>query len=437
MITKFLSLTLLALGLQSVTAEILTLDSCRRMALQNNKELLIRREQQRKATFQKRQAAAAFLPAIDLTGGYFYNQKNLELTYERRLLPIHLSMEFDIHNVFVGAVTLTQPLYMGGKIIALNKIATLAEDIAGKLSAQETQDIVYAVDGAYWTVVSLKAKHLLAESYLGLLDSLRRDVDLLLRQGLATKSDMLNVDVQFNQASVDLTKVENGLQLSRMALAQLCGLPPEAEIEPGDSGSLESLPNVGLFDNYDMDAVYAARQDISALALAEKVARLESKVKMADMLPNVTLVGSYALMNPSMFNGFRQRFEGAFSVGVMVKIPIWHWGGNYNAYQAAKTDAAVASLRLEDAREMVALQVSQASFKAQEAVKTYMATRSNLQQADENLRIATLSFREGMTTSTDVMTAQTAWLKARSENIDALIDLHLCAAYLSKVLGKS
>jgi outer membrane protein TolC len=138
-----------------------------------------------------------------------------------------------------------------------------------------------------------------------------------------------------------------------------------------------------------------------------------------------------------MFNGFRQRFEGAFSVGVMVKIPIWHWGGNYNAYQAAKTDAAVASLRLEDAREMVALQVSQASFKAQEAVKTYMATRSNLQQADENLRIATLSFREGMTTSTDVMTAQTAWLKARSENIDALIDLHLCAAYLSKVLGRS
>jgi outer membrane protein TolC len=437
MITKILSLTLLALGLQSVNAEVLTLDSCRRMALQNNKELLIRREQQRKATFQKRQAAAAFLPTLDLTGGYFYNQKNLELTYEGRLLPIHLSMEFDIHNVFFGAVTLTQPLYMGGKIIALNKIATLAEDIAGKLSAQEAQDIVYAVDGAYWSVVSLKAKHLLAESYLGLLDSLRRDVDLLHRQGLATKSDMLNVDVQFNQASVDLTKVENGLQLSRMALAQLCGLPPEAEIEPGDSGSLESLPNVGIFDNYDMDAVYAARQDISALALAEKVARLESKVKMADMLPNVALVGSYSMMNPSMFNGFRQRFEGAFSVGVMVKIPIWHWGGNYNAYQAAKTDAAVASLRLEDAREMVALQVSQASFKAQEAVKTYMATRSNLQQADENLRIATLSFREGMTTSTDVMTAQTAWLKARSENIDALIDLHLCAAYLSKVLGRS
>ena len=92
-------------------------------------------------------------------------------------------------------------------------------------------------------------------------------------------------------------------------------------------------------------------------------------------------------------------------------------------------------LQLEDAREKIELQVSQASFKAQESIKTYTTTRSNLAKAEENLRQAQLGFNEGILTTDDVMTAQTAWLKANSENIDAQIDVQLCNVYLSKALG--
>lgn len=92
-------------------------------------------------------------------------------------------------------------------------------------------------------------------------------------------------------------------------------------------------------------------------------------------------------------------------------------------------------LQVENAREMIELQVSQASYKAQEAIKTYTATEANLAKAQDNLRTATLGFKEGVITTDDVMAAQTAWLKAHSENIDALIDVQLCDVYLSKVLG--
>ena len=136
-----------------------------------------------------------------------------------------------------------------------------------------------------------------------------------------------------------------------------------------------------------------------------------------------------------MFDGFKTRFSGAFSVGVMVKIPIWHWGGNYNKYRAARSEETIMKLQVEDAREMIELQVNQASYKAQEAIKTYTATEANLAKAQDNLRTATLGFKEGVITTDDVMAAQTAWLKAHSENIDALIDVQLCDVYLSKVLG--
>lgn len=460
----------------AASADTYSLDSCRNLALRNNKELMIRREQQNKAGYQKRQAFAAYLPGIDFTGGYTYNQKEISIFDSDQLLPVKSfdiqsqsyqfnlvknpytgepiqtpdgqyipeqvalipkeSMEYDIHNVFFGAVTLTQPVYMGGKIAAMNKIAGLASDIAEQLYANEAQNVVYAVDGAYWTVVALKAKHELAKSYVNLLDTLRDDVDKMVSQGVATRSDLLGVEVKLNQANVDLTKVENGLSLSRMALAQVCGLPVNSEMQVKDEGCLEITPRAEVAKKYDMEAVYAARPDLTALSLAGKVAEQEANVARAAMLPNVALIGAYSFSNPNMFDGFKKRFDGAFSVGVMVTIPIWHWGGNYYSYKASESNAVISALKLQNAREMVDLQVSQASFKAQESLKTYTMTCSNLEKAEENLRTANLGFREGVMTSTDVMTAQTAWLKAKSENIDAMVDVQLCDVYLSKVLGR-
>ncbi|MCM1029277.1 MAG: TolC family protein [Pseudoflavonifractor sp.] len=453
-----------------------SLDSCRSMALTQNKKLRIAAEQTRAAGYTRREAFAAFLPSIDFAGGYAYNQKKISIFDSDQLLPTKSfdlatqsyqfnlvknpltgepvlgpgnqpipsevalipkeAMTYDIHNVFFGAVTLTQPIYMGGKILALNKMANYAEEAQKALQENTADDITCTVDAAYWQVVSLRAKQRLAVSYVALLDSLRHDVALLLAQGMATRSDLLSVEVKLNEANVDLTKVDNGVTLSRMALAQLCGLPVDTPISPADDEpSLSAADASPVAIDYDMADVYSRRNDLRALSFAVKAGDQQSRVALSSMLPNVALIGSYEFSNPNMFNGFRKRFSGAFSVGAMVTIPIWHWGGNYNKYRAAKSEALVRQLQLDDAREMVALQVRQCAFRSREALKTRAMTESNMTKADENLRQARLAFREGVMTTDDVMAAQTAWLKAGSENIDAAIDVMLCDTYLKKALG--
>lgn len=457
------------------TAETYSLDSCRAMALSNNKELMVKAEHVRQAGYQRKQAFAAYLPALDFAGGYTYNQKKLSLFDSDQLLPTKSfnlatqsyefnvvtnpithqpvttpdgtpipsevalipkeAMEFDIHNVFFGAVTLTQPIYMGGKIVAMNRLAKIQEEANRMLQENESQNVIYAVDAAYWTVVSLNAKHRLAKSYVNLLDTLDRNVKLMLDQGVATRSDLLSVDVRLNEANVDLLKVENGLSLSRMALAQICGLPVHSDINVADEGVAQAIPSAEIATRYNMEEVYSRRPDLRALEMASEATVQQKRVALSEMLPNIALIGSYSFTNPNMFDGFKNRFGGAFSVGVMVKIPLWHWGGNYNGYRAARSAETISKIQVADAREKIDLQVSQAAYKAQEAVKTYLATESNLAKAQENLRTATLGFREGVITTDDVMAAQTAWLKAHSENIDAMIDVKLCDVYLSKVLG--
>ncbi len=451
------------------------LDSCRHMALQSNKQLMISRQKIDKAHYQKQEAFAAYLPALDFNGGYTYNQRKLSLFDSDQLLPTKTfnaatgsydfnlvtnpatglpittadgqyipstvalipkdAMTFDIHNVFFGALTLTQPVFMGGKIVAMNRITRDAELLATEMHNSEAENVIYAVDAAYWQVVSLKAKHELAVSYVNLLDSLSHNVHLMYDEGVCTRSDVLSVDVKLNSAQVDLTRVEDGLVLSRMALAQVCGLPVNTTFTLADEGTTNAELTAEVATSYNMEDVYARRSDLEALRLGVEIAGHKKDVARASMMPTLAVVGAYSFSNPNMYDGFKKNFKGAFSVGAVLSIPLWHWGGNYNKYRAAAVDETVMQLQLEDARSMVDLQVQQAAFKTSEAYKTYTTATANLAKADENLRCAGVAFSEGMATTDNVLEAQTAWLKAHSEHIDALIDVRLCNVYLSKCLG--
>lgn len=461
-------------SVSAVSAQVYTLDSCRNLAVGNNKTIRMAEETIKGAGFDRKAAKAAYLPGIDFNGGYLYNQRTINLLAEDAKLPTMTfdpltqkytpniligpdlqpvkdpatgsyiptevavipkeAMSFDTHNVVMGALTLTQPVYMGGQIKALNEIAKYAEQatIAARNSA--VQDLIYGVDQAYWMVVSLKEKKKLAESFVTLVDTLRYSVNAMVEEGVATRSDLLTVDVKLNEAKIALTKVDNGLTLSRMALAQLCGLPVQSNMQLADEDYKSYTPSAPEF-NYNLSDVYAKRQDLELLRKGIDLLSQREKLTMGTMLPKLAVVGSYEFSNPNFNDGFKKRFGGGFSVGATLSIPIWHWGGNYNHYRAAKSATNAQRLLLEDMEEKVSLQVEQAKFSFQEAFKTYDMTLSNMKSAEANLENAQYGFKEGVLTTDDVIAAQTAWLQANSEKIDAEIGIHLCEVYLAKVLG--
>lgn len=468
-------LLLIALfSVSSTASATVSLDSCRNMAVRNNKSIRVAEENIRGAEYLKKAASAAYLPGIDFTGTYMYNQHQINLlgadaklptmsfnpatqSYDFNILkdpsgvpvtdpatgsyiPTEVAvipkeaMSFDIHNVFAGAITLTQPVFMGGQIKALNEIAGYGKELAKAARNSLTQDVIYAVDESYWLVVSLKEKKSLAESFVNLVDSLRYNVQEMLAEGVATKSDLLTVEVKLNEANIALTKVENGLTLSRMALAQICGLPVHTQMELEDEQlrhAATAVPDMQC----DMADVYGRRQDLEIVRQSINLLKGKERLAKGEMLPKIGIVGAYSFSNPNVIDGFEKRFGGGFSVGAAVTIPIWHWGGNLNKYKAAKSNTTAQKLLLEDLEEKVQLQVSQAQFSFTEAKKTYDMTVTNLSKADENLRQAQLAFKEGVMTSDDVIAAQTAWLAANSEKIDAEIGIRLCQTYLAKVLG--
>jgi len=163
--------------------------------------------------------------------------------------------------------------------------------------------------------------------------------------------------------------------------------------------------------------------------------RHTTNILKAGNLPQVLLTGGYAVSNPNVLNGFEKKFGGLWNVGVLVRVPVWNWGDVAYKVRASKGATTIASLELDEAREKIELQVNQSSFRVSEAIKKLEMAKASTRRADENLRTANLGFSEGVISPSTVLEAQTAWLQAQSEKIDAEIDVKLSQVNLQKALG--
>ena len=460
---------------------VFTLDSCRSMALAGNKQLLAGEKEIEAAGYEHKAARANYLFKVNAVATYFRNSREQHLlssSTRSRLDNLGTSMSeplgqlaqtagqlhpeiagqleemggnlvngmndigrgindafrTDTRNVFAGALMLTQPIYMGGKIRAYDQITGYACELAEQKHRAGEQEVILNTDEAYWQIVSLASKKRLAESYVQLLQRMDSDVTKMIKTGVATRANALTVSVKLNEAEMALTKVDNGLSLARMLLCQLCGLPLDTQFTLEDENK-ELSSTAGGNSAFDMSTALSRRPDLRSLELAADIYDKKIKLARSENLPQLALVGNYLLTNPSVFNGFEKKFKGMFNIGVTLSAPLFRWGEGRNKVRAAKAQAAAVRYQLDEAREKVELQVNQASFRVTEANKAFARAVKNCERAEENLRTASVGFKAGVIPTSDMLEAQTAWVSAQSEMVDAAIDVRLTQVYLQKSLG--
>lgn len=344
------------------------------------------------------------------------------------------------HHIITASALLTQPIYMGGAITAGNKMADIAEHVAETSIEAREHDVLYSIDNAYWLVVSLRHKQKLAEGYLNLVCKLDSDVHKMIENGVATRADGLKVDVAVNEADMTKAKVDNGLALARMHLCQLCGIDLNSDITLEDEEdkeiNAEMLPESSPSSEEIAKKLREQRPELQMLAGAVDISKQEAKIARAGYMPQVALMGGVVFMNPNVYNGFERKFKGALNVGVMVRVPVLDWGETMYKIRAAKCAANIAQLTYDEAQELMELQVTQCNFRVREANKNLATAKKNISRAEENLRCANLGFKEGVMQATEVMEAQTAWLQAQTQKIDAEIDVKMSETALKKALGE-
>ena len=472
--------------------QVLTLDECRQMAVENNNSLNTAQQKIKVAGYDRNIALANYFPKITATGTYMYTSRDWKLIDDDKAAEIqnagttlqndvtnkmmqimsdkdvmtkymtdaafkklidglqttdiatpinaigqHITdaLTLDMHNLCGAVVSVQQPVFMGGKIVASNQMAKYAEELAQSQYDAEHAQVLADIEQAYWQIVSIAAKKNLAENYADLLRQMGKDVDALVAEGFATPSDALTIKVKMNEAEMLYTKATNGLALAKMLLCKECGLPLDSEITLADE-TLDAIPVPQMSPVISDEEVYAARPEIRSLDLAKKIYDKKVAVVRADGLPTVAVMANYAVTNPNVYNGFQNKFGGFFSAGVLVNVPIFHGTEAIQKTKKAKAEAALTQYRLDDAKEMISLQVAQLRQQEGEALEKLTMAESNLENAEENLRVATAGWNEGMIASNVVLQAQTAWLQAHSEYIETGVELQMCSVNLAKAEGR-
>ena len=481
---------------------LLTLDSCRAMALRNNKQLSVSKVKQDIAANIRKSARTKYLPHVSAIGTYEHTSEEVSILNDGQKatlgslgttavstlqpamtglgeklngmgamlaqlgLPVDAFQQMsgdlqqqlgqsmqqlqsglnqegqkvvdafrtDTRNIWAGSVLLTQPVFMGGAIIAMNRMADINERMQRSSTDAREQSTLYATDQAYWQVVSLKHKQKLAQAYLDVVKKLDADVHKMIDEGVATKSDGLTVDVKVNEAEMTLTRVNDGVVLSKMLLCQTIGIPVNEQVTLADEDA-ENIAVVSITPKVDLGNAMAFRPELRLLQDAIALSHETTNLLKAGNLPQVALTGGYAVSNPNVLNGFEKKFAGFWHVGLLMRVPIWNWGDVKYKVRASKGATAIATLEYNEAREKIELQVNQVTYKVDEANKRLTLAQSSVRRAEENLRMANVGFQEGVITPATVMEAQTAWLQAQSQKIDAEIEVKLSQVELQKALG--
>ena len=464
----------------SASGQTFTLNSLRQMALRQSKTMAISQAEESKSLHQQKAARTAYLPKVALEATYMRTGDEISLLNDTQkatlpqmgtsllqslgpdaaviasqypelaaLFPkigeglnnaganLVDALKTDTRNLSLASLMLTQPLYMGGKIRAMNQITDEARLIARQKGRQAEQELLLAVEQAYWQVVSLSAKRRIATQYVDMTRRLDDDMNQMIKEGVATKASGLSVSVKAGEAEMTLTKVDNALTLSRMALCRLCGMPLDTPITLADE-KLEELPplqTAATDAQTDTTTAFAHRPELQMLESALTISRRQVDMARSDFMPQLALTGGLLTTYPGLTNGFEKKFKGTWAVGVALKVPVWNWGEGRHKVQAARADATIAALQLDEAKEQIALSLKQAAQRVEEADKQYALSMRNLSRADENLYTARQGFAEGVVVTSDLLSAQTAWVGAQSDKIDAQIDQRISRSALRKAQG--
>lgn len=391
----------------------LTLQTCRQMALAHNEDLQRADNEVRQAELDKEIAFRAYLPKLDGTATGTY-MTDIDM----------MGMELQMRGMYMAGITLMQPLYAGGRIIAGNKLARIGRECAEENRRKTRMEVIADADNAYWTYIAVAKKVQMLDSYQTQMDTVCRQAEVALAAGMGVENDLLRIQTKQSEIRYQLQKARNGLDLCRLALCNVLGQPLDTEIVPLDTLIEVSAPE-------HMDESIAARPELTLLNKQVEAGEQQVKMARADVLPQIGLSAGYLYYGNIKLKGmnydadgtafpFTQKFEdGLGLVMASVSIPLFHWGEGLKKVKKARFDLENARLDLQKNKRLLSIEARQAVQNVTDGYNMVQTARLSARQADENLRVMQERYKNALSTLTDLLDAQSQWQQAQSNLIEA------------------
>ena len=414
-----------------------TLEDAWNIAFAQSRKLQSQESQVEAAQAKSSAARASRLPKINNTSAYvalserpmFQTDLNLGSALPPAmagLFPSSIETPLADKNFALSLTTVTVPLYTGGKISGLIDAADALTTAAQSEHQGGIHDLKLEVAETYLVVLRTQRLVEVAQQAERSLAAHVKDVDNLLAAGLVTRSASLAADVAHADSEQKVLQAQVGFQTASAAYNRLLWRPLDAEVHLEE---MDIPPFTGDLAALTAQAI-ANRSELNQLAAQGRALQAQAQVHRADRLPDVIAAAGY-----NYFENDAITPDGIFGGGVVASWTPFD-GGVSRAQQTSAEHNAVAVARMrEEAKTSIELQVRKCWLEEQETRKRVQVAIAAVQQADENVRVVTQQFREGLANHTEALDAETLRTQAWTNLCHATYDAIAATCRLRRAVG--
>ena len=430
---KILSIIALSCTI-TASAQTYTLQQLKDSALQNNIAIRNAKHSIDAAQQQRKEAFTKYFPTVSGTGLWFNANKGMaqtELNLSEQISPelgmalaqslpaealaalgnpISVSM---MKNGTIAGVTAVQPIFAGGQIINGNKLAKVGEDVSRLQLQLSENEVEKQTEQYYWQLISLQEKMKTIEAVEALLADIYKDVDVAVRAGVAMRNDLLQVQLRQNDVESQKVKLNNGIGIMRLLLAQYCGLNNEQFIVESTEITDGSSQQV-IKQNCDQALLGTAEYQL--LNKQIEATKLQRKMEIGKNLPTIGVGAGY---------NYHNLLDNDHTFGMVfasVSIPISDWWGGSHAVKRKKIAQQQAEEQLTDNAQLLKIRMQNAWNNVEEARQQLQIAQRSIEQAEENLRLNRDYYKAGTSKMSDLLEAQLFYQQSLDRRTDAFAD---------------
>jgi hypothetical protein len=395
----------------------LTMQECRDMALAHSEDLKMTANDVSGAELDYKIARNSRLPQLSGSAMGMYMAPDTDLG----------GMTLSMKGTWTAGLTLTQPIYAGGKITSGIKLAKMGVEANRQQQRATRATIIADADNAYWTFIAVREKQQMLLSMLEYINSIYTQVKNSVDVEMATSADLLRVEAKRSDFNYQLEQANNGLEMCRVNLCNMIGVDFNTEIQTADTIVAIDRTISGDF-SYDL---VSNRPEYKLLQSQIDISREQIKMVRADYLPTLAFSAGYSYYGNLKLKGFAddgtgnmmpfsQNYkDGSFSMMLSLSIPIWNWGEGHKKVKKQKLAVENARLNLEKNSRLMSIELRNAYNNLQSSISLIATAEAGERNATEALRVMTDRYEVGMCTLTDLLEAQSQWHSARSNVIEA------------------
>lgn len=263
-----------------------------------------------------------------------------------------------------------------------------------------------------------------------------RDLERLLGAALATRLDLLNAQVERDNAIQILRNTQAQQAIARRNLAQILSLP--ASIAPVAQANVEVAQDWDLSLEQSIVLAFDNRVELEQQLAQRRVGQASRRLAKADLLPRLDLSANYNAVklysdDPS---DLALRGEGdGYSLGASISWSLYDGGASSAKARQAEADIAIADEQFAQAAENIRFQVEQAFFQLPANRANVNTANDAVRRAREAVEAAQMRFQGGINSQTEVLDAQNRLIQAENNRIQAIINYNRALVTVQRAVG--